>query len=133
METTRQVVLHQSLVRPRLLAGGERQATILNFGAAFALVIITRTLWGIGAAIVLSSIAQGVLVALAKRDAQALEVTNRSIKYQKFYDSAANLDVEPHKPHVERQAPVEHLVFWARSVFSKKGNPKHAEHSGISR
>ena len=121
---TRPVVLHASLIRPRLLAGGERQAVIYNFGAAFALVMITRTVPGIIAAVVLSALVQGILVALASRDPQSLAVNSRNLKYQHFYATAASLDAPPCLPHVARQAPIEHLIFAFQSLI--KGKKKHA-------
>lgn len=122
-ETTRQVVLHQSLIRPRLLMGGERQAVIWNFAAAFVLVMITRTIPGIIAAVVISAVVQGILVALAKRDAQALEINARNLKYQHFYGAGATLDAQPAEAHVDRQAPVEYLVYALQSLTKGK---KHA-------
>lgn len=121
---TRPVVLHASLIRPRLLAGGERQAVIYNFGAAFALIMITRTVPGIIAAVVLSALVQGILVALASRDPQSLAVNSRNLKYQHFYSTAASLDAKPAEPHVARQAPIEYLVFAFQSLI--KGKKKHA-------
>ena len=119
---TRQVVLHASLIRPRLLMGGERQAVIWNFGAAFMLVMLTRTLPGIIAAVVISAVVQGILVALAKRDVQALEVNSRNLKYQHFYGTAQTLDAALAEPHVARQAPIEYLVYAFQSIFKRKKN-----------
>ena len=121
---TRQVVLHASLIRPRLLMGGERQAVIWNFGAAFLLVMLTRSLPGIIAAVVISAVVQGILVALAKRDVQALEVNSRNLKYQHFYGVAQTLNADPAEPHIARQAPIELLVYAFQSMF--KGKKKHA-------
>jgi type IV secretory pathway TrbD component len=124
-EGTRSVVLHQSLIRPRLLAGGERQAVIYNGMAAFALIMITRTLPGIIAAVVIAALVQGVLVAMAKRDSQFLAVNSRGLKYQHFYSTAASLDAPSAEPHVAKQAPIDHLLFALQSVFKGK---KHAQH-----
>ncbi|MBU2833013.1 VirB3 family type IV secretion system protein [Acidithiobacillus ferriphilus] len=123
--STRSVVLHAALIRPRLLMGGERQAVIYNFGAAFTLVMITRTLPGIIAAVVLSAIVQGILVALAKRDSQSLEVNSRNLKYQHFYATAASLDAPPAEPHVAKQAPIDHLLFAVQSIFKGKKDAQH--------
>jgi type IV secretory pathway TrbD component len=124
-EGTRSVVLHAALIRPRLLMGGERQAVIYNFGAAFALVMITRTLPGIIAAVVISALVQGVLVALAKRDPQSLQVNGRNLKYQHFYATAASIEARPAEAHVTRQAPIEYLIFAFQSLIKGK---KHAQH-----
>jgi len=121
---TRRAVLHASLLRPKLLAGGERQALIWNFGAAFLLVLATRTVIGILAAVVLSAIVQGILVALAKRDAQMIEVANRGLKYQHFYGTAPTLDAEPAQAHTQKQPPITYLVYAFQSLI--KGKKQHA-------
>ncbi|MGC9216494.1 VirB3 family type IV secretion system protein [Acidithiobacillus sp.] len=121
--STRPVVLHASLIRPKLLMGAERQAVIYNFSFAFVLVMLTRSLPGIIAAVVISAVIQGILVALAKRDAQSLQVNGRNMKYQHFYSTSASLDTEPSEAHVQKQAPIEYLVFAFHALFKGK---KHA-------
>ena len=119
---TRQVVLHASLVRPKLLMGGERRAVLCNYGGGFALFMLTRSVPGLVAAVVLCAIVQGVLVVLAKRDPQSLQVNYRSMKYQAFYPSAASIDAKPGDVHTVRQAPIDYLVFALQSVLKgKKG------------
>lgn len=117
---TRQVGVHHGLIRPKLLMGGERQAVIYNFGFGFALIMLTRSLIGIILAVVFCSIIQGVLVALAHRDHQMIGVVKRSLKYQKFYDTAQTLDAEPSETHIQNQAPMEHLVYWIQSMLKKR-------------
>ena len=116
--------LHASLIRPRQLAGGERQAVIYNGAAGFVLVMVTRSLPGILAAVVICTLVQGILVALAKRDPQSLQVNSRNMKYQHFYATGATLDAPPCLPHVAKQAPIDHLLFAVQSIF--KGKQKHA-------
>ncbi|MBU2834725.1 hypothetical protein HF673_02740 [Acidithiobacillus thiooxidans] len=116
---TRSVPIHHGLLRPKLLMGGERQAVIYNFAFGFLLVMFTLNLYGILAAVVLCSIIQGVLVLLANRDTQAIEVTSRHLKYLHFYGDGQTLDAEPSIAHVQKQAPMEHLFFWLRSIFIK--------------
>lgn len=122
--STRSATLHQALIRPRLLAGGERQAVIYNGAAGFILFMVTRSVPGLIAAVVLTAIVQGVLVALATRDPQSLAVNGRNMKYQHFYSTAASLDAKPAEPHVQRQAPIEYLVFAFQSLI--KGKRKDA-------
>lgn len=128
--STRAERLHASLIRPRLLAGGERQAVIYNGAFGFTLFMLTRSVPGIIAAVVICTIVQGVLVALAKRDPQALQVNSRSLKYQNFYATGATLDALPAEAHVARQAPVEYLLFAIQSMT--KGKRKDAEHQRVS-
>lgn len=122
---TRSVPVHHGLLRPKLLLGGERQAVIYNFAFGFVVVMLTLNLYGIIAAVVLCSIIQGVLAILATRDTQMLEVTSRNLKYQHFYGGGQTLDAEPAPAHVQKQAPVEHLLFWLQTTFTK-GKKKHA-------
>lgn len=119
--STRQVGVHHGLIRPKLLIGGERQAVIYNFGFGFALLMLTRSVSGLIAAIVICGSVQGILTALARRDHQMIGVVHRSLKYQKFYDVAQTLDAEPSETHIQHQAPLEHLIFWAQSILKKKG------------
>ena len=121
---TRSERLHASLVRPRLLAGGERQAVIYNGAFGFMLLMVTRSVTGIIAAVVICTIVQGILVALAKRDPQSLQVNSRNMKYQHFYAPGATLDAPPSQPHVAKQAPIDHLLFAVQSMF--KGKQKNA-------
>lgn len=121
---TRSVPIHHGLLRPKLLMGGERQAVIYNGVFGFLLVMVTLNLYGVIAAVVLCSIIQAVLVLLANRDTQAIEVTSRHLKYQHFYGDGQTLDAEPSRTHVQKQAPIEQLFFWLRTVFMK--GKKHA-------
>lgn len=121
---TRIIPVHHGLLRPKLLMGGERQAVIYNFLGGFLLVMVTLSLYGVIAAGVLCSIIQAVLVLLANRDTQAIEVTSRHLKYQHFYGDGQTLDAEPSRAHAQKQAPIEHLFFWFRSVLMK--GKKHA-------
>ncbi len=122
--STRSSALHQSLIRPRLLAGGERQAVIYNGAAGFLLFMATRSVPGLIAAVVLTAIVQGVLVALASRDPQSLEVNSRNLKHQHFYATAASLDAKPAEVHTQKQAPIDYLVFAFQSLL--KGKRKDA-------
>lgn len=122
--STRSERLHASLIRPRLLAGGERQAVIYNGAFGFALFMVTRSIPGIIAAVVICTVVQGILVALAKRDPQSLQVNSRNMKYQHFYATGATLDASPADVHTQKQAPIDHLLFAVQSMF--KGKQKHA-------
>lgn len=122
--STRPERLHASLVRPRLLAGGERQAVIYNGAFGFMLFMVTRSVPGIIAAVIICTIVQGILVALARRDPQSLRVSSRSMKYQHFYATGATLDAPSADPHVAKQAPIDHLLFAVQSIF--KGKHKNA-------
>lgn len=107
---TREVAVRQSLIRSKLLMGGERQATVWNFGIAFLIVIITKDLTGLLAAVAIAAVVQGLLVLLAKWDHQAIEVVTRARKYKEFYGNGASLDAEPGIVHVPGRAPVAGVI-----------------------
>lgn len=122
--STRFEPIHASLVRNRLLAGAERQAVIYNGAFGFILFMVTESLTGLIAAFVICSIVQGILVMLAKRDPQSLEVMSRSMKYQHFYGTAPTLDALPAEVHVQKQAPIAYLTYAIQSLFKGKKGKK---------
>lgn len=122
--STREVAIRHSLVRLKLLAGGERQATIMNFAVAFLIMMITRDLLGILAAVAIAAVIQSILVLLAKWDPQAIAVVSRNMKYQHFYGNAATLDAEPGLAHVTEKAPLAMLLGFTKKNKGGK-NAKH--------
>lgn len=121
---TREVAVRQSLVRHRLLMGGERQATIWNFAIAFIIVIITKSLPGLLAAVSVAAIVQTLLILLAKWDPQAIAVITRARKQQDFYGNGASLDAEPSSIHGSGQAPLALLL----GRFRARKGKNDAEH-----
>ncbi len=88
-DTLRVISIHHSLLRPQLLAGGERTLTLLNVTLAAALVFGIGGVVGIGTGIVLGSVVQWLLVMVARRDDQAAAVYRRHIRHQRFFAAAA--------------------------------------------
>ncbi|MEY2340949.1 VirB3 family type IV secretion system protein [Acidithiobacillus sp. IBUN Pt1247-S3] len=122
MDGTRQVRLYQSLVRPHLVMGAERTATMYN--AVFAMVVyfLTMSIPGIIVAVSLFILVQAVLMRLAKSDAQMIGLVQRARKYQTFYGDAATLDAKYREiPQSQTTAPTTKLL----SMLSRKGT-KHA-------
>lgn len=122
MDGTRQVRLYQSLVRPHLVMGAERTATLYN--AVFAMVVyfLTMSISGIIVAVSLFVLVQAVLQRLAKADAQMIGLVQRARKYQTFYGDAATLDAKYREiPQPQTTAPATKLL----SMLSRKGT-KHA-------
>jgi len=74
MDGTRQVRLYQSLVRPHLLMGAERTATMYNAGFAMLVYFFTLSIPGAVIAVLLFMLIQAVLQHLAKSDAQMLSL-----------------------------------------------------------
>lgn len=110
---TRQVRLYQSLVRPHLLMGAERTATLWNGVAAVVIYFLTLSLPGIIAAVVCFSIVQTILRLMAKQDAQLIEVVRRARKWQDFYADGPTLDAR------YREIPSEQKISPWNQVLSR--------------
>ncbi|MBU2803638.1 hypothetical protein HF668_00330 [Acidithiobacillus ferridurans] len=117
--------MYQSLVRPHLLMGAERTATLYN--AVFAMVVyfLTMSIPGIIVSVTLFALVQAVLQHLAKSDYQMIAMVNRSRKYQTFYGDGATLDAD------YRDIPTPHAIAPTTKLLSlaaSKGVKKHAQH-----
>ncbi|MDD3761529.1 MAG: VirB3 family type IV secretion system protein [Acidithiobacillus sp.] len=88
-ETTRRLPLHQSLVKPMLVAGGEREAV---FALAFVCIAapILFSLWLIPVSVIVAGVGFSFLRSLAKKDPQALGVIRRHWGQQAFYPAASS-------------------------------------------
>lgn len=124
----RQVRLYQSLVRPHLLMGAERSATMINAFFAAVVYFFTMSLPGIIVAVSLFLVAQVVLVQLAKSDAQMIAVVKRSRKYQTFYADGASLDA-PYRDIEQSQpaAPGATILSWIGRAGTSQKNRKNKE------
>jgi type IV secretory pathway TrbD component len=103
--TTRRLVLHPSLVRPNLLAGGDRHLTILLWTSVFALIFGAgiRPL-SIAVGMALGILGQMGLIRAAHADPHWFLVYRRHVRYQHFYPahSRARADSAPVQPSVSR-------------------------------
>lgn len=86
----RTVPIHDSLLRPQLLAGGERTLVLLNTILSAALIFGVGGLVGIVTGCVLGTTVHVMLVMFAKRDAQAFDTYRRHIHQQKYYPASAS-------------------------------------------
>jgi type IV secretion system protein TrbD len=86
---TRRIPIHQSLLRPNLLAGGERSLTLNNATLAAALVFGVGTIPAIATGAVVFVLFQWCLKMMAKRDPQAFDTYRRHIHHSKFHPAAA--------------------------------------------
>jgi len=117
----REVRLYQSLVRPHLLMGAERAATMANAFFAGMVYFLTMSLPGAIIAVSLFTVTQVVLKILAKNDAQMIAVVSRSRKYQSFYGDGANLDALYRDiPTFHSPAPTAKLLSWRTRSGKKK-------------
>lgn len=128
-QETRSTRLYQSMVRPHLLMGGERSATLLNGGAAITIYFLTLSIPGIIAGVLTFTAVQTVLRILARQDPQMISIVFRARKWQDYYPDAPSLDAPVRVIPVEKsqQASIWNQIL---SRFAKKDR-KHAEPAGI--
>lgn len=108
---TRQVRLYQSMVRPHLMMGGERTATLFNALAAVGIYFLTLSLPGILAALVSFTIVQTILRLMAKQDPQLIAIVSRARKWQDFYGDGPTLDAKYREiPSFQKVSPVNQWI-----------------------
>ena len=88
-------LLHQSLIRPNLLGGAERDLVQVNALAAVILIFGVSTKASIIFGLAMAFGVQWGLVQLAKRDPQWFAIYKRHIKYQPFYPARALHNAAP--------------------------------------
>ena len=88
----RAIPIHASLLRPSLLAGGERELVILNAIIAAVLMFGVGGTSGIVLGALIWTTVQFALVQLALRDPQFRQIFTRQIHEQKFYAAGAAPD-----------------------------------------
>jgi type IV secretion system protein VirB3 len=127
MDGTRQAPLYQSLVRPHLLMGAERGATMLNAGIAILIYFLTMSVPGIIIAVLWFSIIQTILRLLAKSDHQLIEIVQRARKWQDFYADGATLDARYRDiPMQQKISPINKAISHFVTVKGGKKDEKHA-------
>lgn len=82
--------IHDSLLRPQLLAGGERMLVLLNTVLSAALVFGVGGGAGIVSGCVLGATVHMMLVLAAKKDPQAFDTYRRHVHQQKLYPASAS-------------------------------------------
>lgn len=91
------VPLHQSLLRPMLLLGAEREL-ILALGIVAGVFIVSLfQLWAAIFGLILWAVGAWVLTRAANFDPQLSKTFGRSLRYRKLYKSAATPFAAPHK------------------------------------
>jgi type IV secretion system protein TrbD len=100
--------IHQSLTRPILLAGAERQLAIGNWITAAALILGSGLHWyTIALGIFLVTVGHWALVQAAKYDPQLSQVYIRHVRYQDYYPARAAISAPPPRIHPSVPAPKE--------------------------
>ena len=84
VDEPRKLTIHQSLVRDKLLAGGERSLVVLSAGVS-ALPMATGRISLIAAGLVFWLVSLVVLRYLAKKDPRMSDAVSRHFNYQAYY------------------------------------------------
>jgi len=96
--------IHQSLTRPILLSGAERQLALANWITAAGLIFGAGLHWyTIAMGILLLTLGHWALVQAAKFDPQLSRVYVRHIRYQDYYPARSSIDARP--PHIRPSVP----------------------------
>lgn len=96
--------IHQSLTRPILLAGAERQLAIANWITAAALILGCGLHWyTIAMGIFLVTVGHWALVQAARFDPQLSQVYVRHVRYQDYYPARAFISASP--PRIRPSVP----------------------------
>jgi type IV secretion system protein VirB3 len=96
--------IHQSLTRPILLAGAERQLALANWITAAGLILGAGLHWySITMGVLLLTLGHWALVQAAKFDPQLSRVYIRHVRYQDYYLARASIDAPP--PHIRPSVP----------------------------
>jgi type IV secretory pathway TrbD component len=96
--------IHQSLVRPILLAGAERPLAIANWITAAALILGAGTWYTAALGILLATAGHAVLVHAAKIDPQFSRVCVRQFRYQDRYPARTSAWAPP-PPRIRPTVP----------------------------
>ena len=88
----RRLPFHRSLLRPLLLAGGERMLVLTNCMIMAMLILgVGLNEFTIAVTFILATFGQWCLVQIAKADPQMSEIYLRHIKYQTFYSAQTSV------------------------------------------
>lgn len=90
--TPRSLPIHLALTRPILLAGADRELTLMNAIVCFALVFgIGISRWTIGVVVLLATAGQWTLGRVTRYDPDFRRVYGRHVQLQAFYPATASI------------------------------------------
>jgi type IV secretory pathway TrbD component len=96
MSSMRRLVLHPSLIRPRLLAGGDRLLVMVLWTMVLLLLFGAPTHWlTVGSALLLGGGGQWALVRAAKADPHWFTIYWRQLAYQDWYPAHRQVYAQP--------------------------------------
>ena len=87
----REIVIHQSVNRPNLLLGGDRELVLVMIMIAAGLAFSLASWWGVGLAAVLWIGSMAALQRMGKADPLLRSVYLRHIRYVDFYPAKSGL------------------------------------------
>jgi type IV secretion system protein VirB3 len=91
MDRPREVVLHQSINRPNLLMGGDRELVLFAALIAGVLAFSLMTWWGILLAVAVWPSAIWALSRMAKADPLMRQIYVRHIRYATYYPAKSKI------------------------------------------
>jgi len=100
VDEPREVTIHQSLVRPLLLAGAERELVLVNVTLIGALVFGVGLHWfSLSVAFLLGTAGQWALTYVAKKDPQMRLLYIRHMRYRDIYPALSGTDAKAQYIH----------------------------------
>ena len=91
----REVVVHQSVNKPNLVLGGDRELVLVAILVSFSLGFSLATWWGIGLSVVFWVAAMATLQRMGKADPLLRHTYLRHIRYRSFYPAKSGLHSQP--------------------------------------
>ena len=90
-----QIPLHQSLVKPLLLAGGDRELVLMNIvGMTGALFMMGLSVFSVALVLIVGGTVHVSLVVMGKKDPQMREVWRVYRRYRSFYPARSECRVK---------------------------------------
>ena len=91
MDTPREILIHPSVHRPRLILGADRELVIFLGLLAAILVFALVTWWSVVTGVILWLAGVSLLVGMGREDVLLRHVYLRHVKYRAFYPAAAHV------------------------------------------
>ena len=87
----REVAIHQSVNRPNMVLGGDRELVLLTIMVTFSLGFSLASLWGIALSVAFWVGAMAALQRMGKADPLLRHTYLRHIRYRSFYPAKSGL------------------------------------------
>ncbi len=114
---TRRLPIHHSLIRPLLLAGAEREATMITTVLTIAGVFYTALYLSVilaGGVLFTGLFAQWAFQRAAKKDPLGIKTYKRSLQYQDFYSRLAS----PERPSLLDKMGTAGITILVIAIFA---------------